>query len=186
MLSSIYNCLCNDSLKKISDNWPLCALHFFDKIKMRNGRKEMIATSLKWLYDTEKNILLWLSPYGKNINTFKQTAQKYEKHLQCYRVVAPFVASRGNRPSVFLPKPPSLLHSSPPHHCVLPGCGNAATRWLVSGSLSLEQSTSRPSYWLGLGKRRRSALLTASDEPLLPPCQWIRKKARESGCEAEW
>lgn len=36
---------------------------------------------------------------------------------------------------MFLPTP-SVLHSTPPHPCVLPGCGNAAARWLVSGCLS--------------------------------------------------
>lgn len=44
---------------------------------------------------------------------------------------------------------------------------------------SLAQSRSRPSHRLGWGRRRQSALLAASDEPPLPPCQCGGEGERE-------
>lgn len=101
------------------------------------------------------------------------------------QVVAPCAASRGNRLLVLSPSP-SRLPSSLPLPCVLPGWGNVAAHWSASGSLS-HKGCSRPSYQLGWGRRRQSALLAAADEPPSPPCQCgveeERERARERGGE---
>ena len=84
-----------------------------------------------------------------------------------YQAVAPCAASRGNRLLALTPSPLSLLLSPR----VLPGCGNAAARWSVSGSLSRTE-TLKTLLPAGRGEGGGSLFfLAASDEPPLPPCQ---------------
>lgn len=93
-----------------------------------------------------------------------------------FHVVAPCAASRGNRLLALAPTP--LVFTPLPR--VLSGCGNAAARWSVSGSLTRTEllKTLPPA---GLGKEEAvCALLVASNEPPLPPCQCGGEGEREA------
>ena len=102
------------------------------------------------------------------------------------QAVAPCAASRGNRLLALTPSPPL---ASTPLPCVLPGCGNAAARWSVSGSLS---RTDLLKTLLPAGLEKEEAVCSACSlgrAPFTALSVWRRKRERltdrESARESE-
>lgn len=88
-----------------------------------------------------------------------------------FQVVVPLAASRGNR----LLALELTLPVSSPLLCILSGCGNAAARWSVSGSLTRTEllKTLPPA---GLGKEEAVCSVCTP----LPPCQCGGEGEREA------
>lgn len=156
----------------------------------RWGYKSIISVKKKWCKATvnklKRNIVdISSKTFDIRCGSFNLTnfvfipALFFKRKCLCedsvFQAVAPRAASRGNRLLTLLPSS-SCLSSSPPLPCILPGCRNAAACWSVSGFLSRTELLKT----LGWGRRRQSALLAASDEPPLPPCQCGGKGERGS------